>query len=245
MIKKIVLLFMLFCIANNMWAQKSTDLQERALNGKIKKIIQYDYNKEISALKNGEIKDSLKWYRKIVYHYDTIGNLQLREVYVKCFHGYDCDMLTVKIFRKEANNQIVYESFDENHTLLQESYVLPTSDTTYTIETYDAKTKALLFTNEQVLNADYRDIGSLFSVFEQDNGIQKLVLKSEYINTIDATGRLIKTIEKEFQNDIFVETETMFHYLEVDQQNNPTTIMQQKTSEEEPFLLSTRKYMYY
>jgi len=123
--------------------------------------------------------------------------------------------------------------------------MLPTSDRTYTIETYDAKTKTLLFTNEQVLNANYRDIGSLFSVFEQENGIQKLATQIEYINTVDATGRQIKTIEKEFQKDIFVETETMFHYLEADQQNNPTIFTQQKTSEEEPFLLSTRQYMYY
>jgi|GEM_PF-5533750 len=98
--KKIILLFLLLCIANNMCAQISTDLQERALNGKIKTIIQYDYNKGISELKKVKINDSLKWYRKIVYHYDTIGNLQLKEVYVKCLPGYDCDMITVKIFRK-------------------------------------------------------------------------------------------------------------------------------------------------
>lgn len=243
--KKIVFLFLLFCIANNMCAQKSTDLQERALNGKIKTIIQYDYNKEICGLKNEKIKDALKWYRKIVYNYDTVGNLQLQEVYVKCLPSYDCDMITVKIFRKEINNQIVYESFDEHDTLLQESYVLPTSETTYTIETYDAKTKALIFTNEQVLNTNYRDIGSLFSVFQQENGINKLIAKRQYYNTIDENGRLLKSIEKEFQENLVAEIETLYQYPEFDEQENPILIIQQKSNEEEPFLLSTREYKYY
>lgn len=234
------LIVLLFCPLFTL-AQNHTDLQERALKGKIKTIVQYDYNKEVSKLKGEKITDSLLWYRKIIYHYDTLGNLQKKEAYIKRPPQYEYNLITDITIIKKENNETVAEHFDEKNRLQLHSKIKETSDTTYTITTYDAKTNTIRYENEQTLNANYRDIAGKFSYFMLEDGINKLQQTTEYKNTLDSNGRLLKSAEKDYSTLAIIET--IYKYLAFDKKGNPTKIVQEKFNK--PVMLTTRLYSYY
>jgi len=219
------------------FGQTHNDLKEYGYKGKVKNMTTYNYD-TLSFDETNKIFDNRLWRNKIVYTFDTTGNLDTIFSYIQLPFTNDT-VYTFKTAYTYSQQARIALRINGKNEVTDTVKFLWINDTTYqTIETAVKGQRKVL--SDLFLNENYRDKCGKFTGYDDDN---KIEYSENYENRINDNGLLTRS----FKTNLLTHTTTIvsYQYFDFDKFGNPTKIWLSNFLDKKVIRIALREFEYY